>query len=69
MAAITTTVISNVNAQALLERLKKGEAVRVEERFSVIRQILSFSSRDWSSDPELWLLYKVAMNDGSQDDV
>lgn len=63
---VSTSQISEREATELLEKIARGESVAAEERLDIIQKILAFSSRDWSTDPELWLLYSVAFNDGSE---
>ena len=65
--AIFTSAISGNKVQVLLEKIKRGEQVSCEERLKVIQDILAFSPRDWSDDPELWLLYRAALNNTPED--
>lgn len=64
---IFTSEIAEGKADKLLRKIANGEQVTAEERLDVITDILAFSPRDWSTDSELWLLYRVALNDGSED--
>lgn len=66
--AIFTTAISMSKSARLLKRIRDGKKVTAKERLDVIQDILAFSPRDWSTDEELWLLYRVAMNNGSEDE-
>lgn len=61
-----TSSISESKAQRLLKKIKEGKKVSAQERLDVITDILAFSPRDWSTDEELWLLYRVAFNDGTE---
>lgn len=65
---IFTSGIAESKANKLLRKIAIGEQVTAEERLNVITDILAFSPRDWSTDPELWLLYRVAFNDGSKEE-
>lgn len=64
---IFTTAISESKAAHLLRDIKEGKPVSAKRRLDVIKDILAFSPRDWSTDEELWLLYRIAFNDGSED--
>lgn len=60
---VFTSQISAAQAEQLLDRVAKGEPVTAEERLAVIKSLVAFSPRDWAADPELWLLYRVALNE------
>ncbi|MEK7603832.1 MAG: hypothetical protein AAB461_01795 [Patescibacteria group bacterium] len=66
---VFTSEIAESKADRLLRRITNGERVTAEERLDIITDILAFSPRDWSTDAELWLLYRVALNDGSKDEL
>ncbi|OGI90359.1 hypothetical protein A3B01_02300 [Candidatus Nomurabacteria bacterium RIFCSPLOWO2_01_FULL_41_52b] len=63
---VLTSSISESKAQRLLRKIKEGKKVSARERLDVITDILAFSPRDWSTDKELWLLYRIAFNDGTE---
>lgn len=65
---IFTSEISESKVTRLLKKIKDGKKVSAMERLNVVKDILAFSPRDWSDDEELWLLYRVVMNDGSERD-
>ena len=54
---------SKAKGRKLIEKIKAGEKVTNANRFKVIKNILACSSRDWSTDDELWLIYQIALND------
>lgn len=56
------------NGKKIIEKIRRGEKVTNEDRFNAIKNIFTCSSRDWSTDKELWLLYQIALNDGSEDE-
>lgn len=45
--------------QSALDRMRAGEEVPLNERIDAAKDIMAFSSRDWSTDPELWALYQL----------
>ena len=63
---VLTSNIATVNAKNLLSRIEQGKKVTAEERLEVIQNIFAFSPRDWSTDKELLLLYRVATLDPSE---
>jgi len=58
--------ISLGEAEKILARLSGGEKISIEERLEIIREILTFSPRDWSTDNELWILYQIVMNESGE---
>jgi hypothetical protein len=65
---VLSTDFSNKSAISLLDRIDKGEQITSKERLDVIQEIIALSPRDWSDDPELWMLYQLAMKKAKHDD-
>lgn len=49
-------------AYQLLQQIAQGQAFTTEERLRAAGDVLACSTRDWSTDPEAWLLYQVVLN-------
>ena len=54
--AIFASSLGRASADRLLDRIKAGEVVSVEERLTAIKNVMATSPRDWAAHDELWML-------------
>lgn len=48
----------------IIDKIKSGEQVSDQDRFIAIKNIIAFSSRDWSeeTEKELSIIYRLALS-------